>query len=95
MLARSAVAIIASGIAVGLMGVASASAQTSTISYCQALAEKYQRYVATDGADLGRPRGAPQLSYAISRCNTGDSAASTPILEKALTDAKIALPRQS
>ncbi len=94
MLTRSAVAMIATGIAVGLMGVASASAQMSTVPYCQALAEKYQRYVATDGADLGRPRGAPQLSYAITRCNIGDSAASTPILEKALTDAKIALPQK-
>ncbi|WP_296379626.1 hypothetical protein [Reyranella sp.] len=94
MLARSALALIVTGIAVELMGVASALAQTSTVPYCQALAEKYQRYVATDGADLGRPRGAPQLSYAITRCNMGDSAASTPILEKALTDAKIALPPQ-
>ncbi|MGE0853245.1 MAG: hypothetical protein AB7O44_27160 [Hyphomicrobiaceae bacterium] len=95
MLARSAVVIVGTGIAMGFAGVAPASAQTSTVPYCQVLADMYQRYVGSDVADEGRSRASPQVSHAITRCGMGDSAASTPILEKALTDAKLALPRHS
>jgi hypothetical protein len=93
--ARSAVAVVVAGIAAGLADVAPASAQTPTVPYCQVLADLYDRYVGTNAADDGRTRAFPQVSYAISRCRMGDSVASTPILEKALTNAKIALPRHS
>lgn len=95
MLAKSAVTIVAIGIAVGLVSPPPVSAQTSGVSYCQALADQYQRYVAIDGADLGRPQASARVRYAINRCKVGDDAGSTSILEQALRDAKIALPQRN
>jgi hypothetical protein len=94
MLARSILATAAIGIAVGLMGAATGSAQTPGVTYCQALADKYERYAATTRMANGQPL-APAHTYAISRCNAGDSASSTPVLEKTLRQAGIGLPEHN
>jgi hypothetical protein len=73
---------------------AAASAQSGDTAYCQALASKYQRYaVGTSGSGK---MATPNVSVetAASRCKS-DAAASIPVLEKALTDARIDLPPKS
>lgn len=68
-----------------------ASAQAGDAGYCQALSDKYQRYVVgTSGT--GRS-SAPNLSVveAASKCNS-DAGGSIPVLEKALKDARLDLP---
>lgn len=94
MLAKSAVAIAAMGIAVGLLSVTTGSAQTTGVAYCKALAERYERYVATGSGGLGQNQTTVRVSQAINQCRAGDAATSTPILENALKDAKIALPQR-
>jgi len=80
------------GLALALPGVA--SAQTGDTGYCQALASKYQRYVVgTSGSGkMATPNAS--IETAASRCKS-DAAGSIPVLEKALTDARIDLPPHS
>lgn len=66
-------------------------AQAGDTGYCQALSDKYQRYVVgTSGT--GRS-SAPNLkvSEASSKCSS-DAGGSIPVLEKALKDARLDLP---
>ena len=68
-----------------------AHAQSADAAYCQALTDKYTTYV----ADRNEHRPAPALvgvTAAIAKCGAGDTAAGIPALEKALTDAGVALP---
>jgi|FEC22Drversion2_1045045.scaffolds.fasta_scaffold00125_74 hypothetical protein len=95
MLAKSAVAIVATGIAVGLVSVTTGSAQTSDSAYCKALADRYERYVATSSAGLGQLQAPLRVSQAINQCRAGNAAASTPVLERALQEAKIGLPERA
>ena len=67
------------------------AAQSSDVSYCQALAQKYQRYVGdNDTARKGRVRDS-RMDTAIAQCST-NSAAAIPVLEQALKEAKVDLP---
>ena len=71
-----------------------ASAQGGDTAYCQALSDKYQRYVVgTSGS--GR-QSSPNLSAveAASKCNS-NAGGSIPVLEKALKDARLDLPPRS
>lgn len=95
MLAKSVVAIAAMSIAVGLVSVTTGSAQTSDSAYCKALADRYERYVATSTGGLGQQQAPVQISHAINQCRAGNAAASTPVLEKALSEAKIGLPERA
>jgi hypothetical protein len=68
-----------------------ASAQQADAAYCSKLGQAYERYVGDNEAQhRGQQRDAT-VTTAISKCST-DSATSIPVIEKALTDAKITLP---
>ena len=72
---------------------AGAHAQSNDTAYCQALTDKYTTYV--HDANSHRPAAANAgVDAAIAKCKTGDTAAGIPALEKALTDAAVALPKR-
>jgi hypothetical protein len=71
--------------------VGAAHAQSADAAYCQALTDKYTTYV----ADQNEHRPAPAnvgVTAAIAQCGEGNTAAGIPALERALTDAGVALP---
>ena len=70
----------------------SAFAQQGDDAYCSALAQKYQRYVGDNALvrDRGLQRNAT-VDAAITACPT-NAAASIPVIEKALQDARVGLP---
>ncbi len=61
-----------------------ALAQSSDATYCQALTKLY-REVSTGTINSA-------AAEAINQCSQGNTAAGIPVLEKALTDAKVSLP---
>lgn len=62
--------------------------------YCAALSAKYQRYVgSTDAQHRGLIRNATN-DHAIAQCQP-QAAEAIPVLEQALTNAKVALPPRS
>ena len=67
---------------------------TSDAAYCQALANRYVRYVGHDELSPRRirDRGSLDAQVAVSQCRSGNPAAAIPALERALIDAKVALP---
>ncbi len=68
-----------------------AHAQSADAAYCQALTDRYTTYV----ADQNEHRPAPAnvgVTAAIAQCKAGDTAGGIPALEKALTNAGVALP---
>ena len=68
-----------------------AFAQSGDVTYCQALAQKYQRYVGdSDARRKGQMRDS-KMDAAIAQCSS-NSAAAIPVLEQGLRDAKIELP---
>jgi len=67
------------------------NATSADAAYCQALTDRYTTYV----ADPNEHRSAPAnvgVTAAIAKCAAGDTAAGIPALEKALTNAGVALP---
>lgn len=73
---------------------AMASAQSGDAGYCQALATKYQRYVVGNSGTGKMATPNVSVETAASRCKS-DAAGSIPVLEKALTDARVDLPPRS
>jgi hypothetical protein len=70
------------------------SAQSGDTKYCNDLGAAYQRY--TEGGQAGRgyrPLSA-DISAAMTKCQSDPSSA-IPVLEKALHDAKVELPKRS
>jgi hypothetical protein len=61
--------------------------QSADAKYCQSLADLY-RTTNKQNMDANVPE-------AINQCNKGNTAAGIPVLEKALTDAKVALPARN
>jgi hypothetical protein len=68
-----------------------AFAQSADTKYCSDLSDKYSRYL-----DMSSKKGAQPQSLdakaSVGKCQAGDIAASIPVLEKALKDAKLDLP---
>ena len=64
------------------------------LAYCQALSSRYVRYVGHDefSSRRLRDRGSIEAQVAVSQCRSGNSAAAIPVLERALTNAKVELP---
>jgi hypothetical protein len=60
--------------------------QSADAKYCQSLADLY-RTTNKQNMDANVPE-------AINQCNKGNTAAGIPVLEKALTDAKVTLPKK-
>jgi hypothetical protein len=61
-----------------------AFAQSSEATYCQALVKLYR--------EVNKGTTSVEGAEAINQCNQGNTAAGIPVLEKALTDAKVSLP---
>ena len=67
-------------------------AQSNDAKYCQALADRYQRYVGQNEAKRRAQNPDATMDNAIAQCKSGNTAAAIPVLEKALQDAKVELP---
>ena len=65
------------------------SAQATDATYCNALVQKYERYLV--GESKSRPPQGVEARQAVEQCKAGD-AKGIPALEKALGAAKIPLP---
>ena len=68
------------------------SAQATDATYCNALVQKYERYLV--GESKSRPPQGAEARQAVEQCKAGD-AKGIPALEKALSNAKIPLPSRS
>jgi hypothetical protein len=66
-----------------------ASAQSNDAGYCYALSKTYRDTVSR----LQSPT--PEVPVAMSKCGTAGNADAVSTLERALTDARVALPRHS
>lgn len=68
---------------------------SSDLRYCEALSQRYMRYV-------GNPETEPRsirrndavADKALAQCRQGNAAASIPVLERKLTDNRIVLPQR-
>jgi len=67
-------------------------AQLSDAAYCNALADKYQRYVAVEDPGPGETKAPVAVMHAMEQCESGNVSSAIPVLEKALKAAKIDLP---
>ena len=72
---------------------AAAHAQSADAKYCQALTDKYTTYVHDQNAHRPAPANAG-IDNAVAQCQAGNTAAGIPVLEKALTDAQVPLPKR-
>jgi hypothetical protein len=68
-----------------------ASAQPNDAKYCSALVDKYNQYLDMSSKKGEQPQSL-DAKVAIAKCQSGDTAAGIPALEKALKDAKLDLP---
>jgi ABC-type glycerol-3-phosphate transport system substrate-binding protein len=62
-----------------------AAPDTGDLAYCRALSAKYRDFARANVIS-------PPLADAMYQCDTGNSAAAIPVLERALNDAKVPLP---
>ena len=65
-------------------------AQSNDAKYCAELVEKYEQYV-SEGADKGASQSPLEVEIAKGKCGSSP-ASSIPVMEKALKNARIALP---
>ena len=72
---------------------ATASADTVSAAYCNAVAQKYERYLGGTAA-RGRLQSGVETNQAMEACKRGDTSG-VAVLEKALQNAKIPLPPRS
>jgi hypothetical protein len=68
-----------------------AHAQSPDAQYCQSLADRYTTYVNDPNSRNPAPANA-RVQAAISQCQSGNTAAGIPVLEKTLTNAGFTLP---
>lgn len=68
-----------------------AHAQSSDALYCQSLADRYTSYVNNPNSRNPAPANAA-VQVAIAQCQSGNTAAGIPVLEKTLTNAGFTLP---
>jgi hypothetical protein len=78
------------------MAASAQPASRSDLAYCSALSDTYVRYIGRDETSPRRiiraNQGDAEGYAAVAKCRQGDAAASIPVLEKKLTDAKFTLP---
>ena len=67
-------------------------AQAGDAAYCQALSDKYTRYVVKIDNGSTRVTNNPDGMVAMEQCKTGQAAQAIPVLEKKLRDARVDLP---
>ena len=63
------------------------SAYADDASYCASLSKLYREYTSQNSAN-------DTAAAAMAKCAAGNTAEGIPVLEKALTDAKITLPKK-
>ncbi len=78
--------------AIAALSAGTAQAQGNDASYCNALAQKYETYVANMSYGRSPMPESPDIKIAIDQCNKGNTAAGIPVLEQKLRNAKIDLP---
>jgi hypothetical protein len=73
-----------------------ALAQSNDVAYCKALASKYQTYLSqgSGGRHGGTDSQNIDARVAANKCDAGDTSG-VPVLERALKDAKIELPKRT
>lgn len=67
-------------------------AQSSDARYCKALGDTYMTYLGNEGDPRRQVTPNVAATAAIAKCQAGDTATGIPPLEKALRDARLALP---
>jgi len=67
-----------------------AFAQSSDAKYCAELVEKYEQYV-SEGAEKAASESPLEVAIAKGKCRS-NPASSIPVMEKALKNARVALP---
>ena len=77
-------------VAVAMLLPTVASAHSTDAAYCDALVQKYERYLNVGSAKSRPPQGL-EGREAVERCKAGDTSGISAI-EKALENAKISLP---
>jgi hypothetical protein len=60
--------------------------------YCSALIDRFYTYVSSPYDEYFKRRYTTTVGVAVAQCEQGDFGGGIPTLEKALTDAKVALP---
>ena len=70
-----------------------ASAQSDDAAYCEALIQRYQRFVVKVG-NHSPNTGSLSGQVAMEQCRAGNTAAGIPVLERQLRDARIELPKR-
>jgi hypothetical protein len=60
--------------------------------YCSALIDRYYTYVVSPYDEYAKRRYGATVGVAVAQCEQGNYAGGIPTLEKALTNAKVALP---
>jgi hypothetical protein len=65
-------------------------AQSNDAKYCAELVEKYEQYV-SEGAEKGASQSPLEVEIAKGKCRSSP-ASSIPVMEKALKNARVALP---
>jgi hypothetical protein len=79
---------VALPLAVGALPLA-AAAQSNAAGYCEALSTAYRTTV----PKVGSPTAT--VPVAMAKCAAGDTADGIPVLEQALRDARVTLPKRS
>jgi hypothetical protein len=91
---RHRTAAFAAALALSLSAAASAQTpQAGDAAYCQSLIAKYQEYVVIS-ANRGANEGPADGNIAVSQCQSGNTAAGIPVLERILRNAGFDLPKR-
>ncbi len=93
MITKSLSLAVGSMLAATFVLAATASADTTSAAYCNAVAQKYERYLGGT-ASKRAPQPGVEISQALEACKRGDTSG-VAVLEKALQNAKIPLPQRS
>jgi hypothetical protein len=91
---KSSTTWLIASIALALPIAAFAQSNTADANYCSALSDDYERYALGRQEHKGHRDTTPNVALAMTKCQS-DTAAAIPVLEKALTDAKVPLPPRS
>lgn len=90
MITKTMTLTVGSVLAAAFLLAAGASADTKQAAYCDAVVQKYERYLG-GGPAKNRPAGGLETRHAAEQCKAGDTSGIAAI-EKALQNAKIPLP---
>jgi hypothetical protein len=90
MITKTAALAVGGVLAAAFVLAATASADTRNATYCDAVVQKYERYLGNASSKRQSPQGV-ETRQAVEACKQGD-ASGIAVIEKALQNAKIPLP---